>query len=216
MELLPLENLKSMYRLKTMGAENCLSVATLLLFCVILIYHTRSSAPKYQRIFHKHSSSPLLIHMAAGTFEIVRYNYFHTETSDIFDLIACLLQSCTNLIMVKTLVRGNTTTRPTYQVAGLMRPPLGLCAFFSASPMMHRGSVKLVNSFVYTRIIIYVATKLRLDKRYWWSRIYADAVFYGAIIAVYESGIPAGVVVFVCMVKAVQQLNKWTSKNAEK
>jgi hypothetical protein len=205
-----------MYISRTTCAENCISTAVLLSFCVILIYHTRWSAPKYQRIFHKQSSLPLVIHMAAGTFELLRYNYFLTQTSDAFDLVACLLQASTNPILVKTLVRGNATTRPTYQVAGLMRPLLGLYAFFSASPTMHRASVKLVNSFVYTRLIIYFATQVRLNRRYWWSIIYADAVFYGAVIAVYESELPAGVAVFICMVKAVQELNKWTSEYAEK
>ena len=82
--------------------------------------------------------------------------------------------------------------------------------------MMHHASVKLVNSFVYTRLIIFFAAQLRLDKRFFWSTIYAGAVFYGAAIAVYESGLPGGVAVFVCLVRATQELNKWTSRRVEK
>ena len=81
---------------------------------------------------------------------------------------------------------------------------------------MHRASAQLVNSFIYTRLIIYFAVQLRLDKRHPYSTIYANAVFYGAVIWVYEGRLPGGVALFVCMVKAIQELNKWTSEYVEK
>ena len=145
-----------------LGINEWSSFVTLTAFFIILLHHTRRSAPKYPSNFGKIKSSPLLFHVLASSFELLTYHCSSStasRSSDLLDLFACLLQSATNLILAKMFIRGEESTGPSYQAAGLIRPIVGLVAFVSGSDEMHRASVKLLNAFIYTRIMIFVALR---------------------------------------------------------
>ncbi|KAH6868986.1 hypothetical protein B0T10DRAFT_419069 [Thelonectria olida] len=183
----------------------------------ILVYHTRHTAPIYRSKFKRSSSLPLLLHASAGIFEVAKYHIAGAHgpiVPDFFDLVACLIQSATNLILSKTLVRGDKTTRPSYQAGGLVRPFLSAAAFLAHDPFLHQASVKLLNAFVYTRILIFLGKRLRLNKVYSYSTIYAHGVFLGALMAFYESKLPGGVPLYIAAVAVITALNRYTSEYA--
>lgn len=199
------------HTMTSFGVEKMLYALPVVFAGLIIIHHTSWSYPRYVSTFRKRSSFPLILHIAAGSFELVRFHVtaaFHAPTPDAFDLVAALVQSATNLYLAKTLVRGNETTRPSYQAGGIMRPIVSTIAFFKGDAYLHRGSVKLVNSFIYTRMIIYLAQHMGLSKTFSQSTIYAFGVFLGAVIAVSESQLPLGVPIYIAFVGILTSWNR--------
>ncbi|CAG9990970.1 unnamed protein product [Clonostachys byssicola] len=183
-------------------------------FFAVLIYHTRKSVPLYAAKFRKASKTPLHIHMVAGAAEIIRYHITaltDQPSPDLLDLVLCLLQSATTLHLAKTLIRGDQTTRPTYQVTGLARPFLTLAALYTDDEQLHRGSVKLVNGFIYVRLIIFSYRVLNLDRVFTGPAVYAHAIFIGGLLAVYEAGFPFGVPAFVIQVGLMISLHRFVT-----
>ncbi|KAH6952403.1 hypothetical protein BKA56DRAFT_682171 [Ilyonectria sp. MPI-CAGE-AT-0026] len=125
--------------------------------------------------------------------------------------VACFVQAFTTLRLSKTLLRGDISTRPSYQAPALMRPFVGLAAIVYQSAAIHRASVKLLHAFLYTRMIIFLAKRFGVGKIHSNATIYAHAVFLGAIIAIHDSGLPAGVPVYIGMVGAVMVLNRYVT-----
>ncbi|CAG9954551.1 unnamed protein product [Clonostachys rosea f. rosea IK726] len=183
-------------------------------FLTVLVYHTRKSVPLYAAKFRKASKIPLYIHMVAGAAEIIRYHITalaDQPSPDLLDLALCLLQSATTLHLAKTLIRGDQTTRPTYQVSGLIRPFLTLAALYADDEQLHRGSVKLVNGFIYVRLIIFSYRVLKLDRVFTGPAVYAHAIFIGGLLAVYEAGFPFGVPAYVIQVGLVTSLHRFVA-----
>lgn len=186
-------------------------------YAFVLASHSRRTIPHYTATFRKPSPAPLAVHIIAGLFEIFRY---HTRAlngpviPDRLDYLTCLLQSVTNLILAKTLLRGDYTTRPTYQVAGIIRPILGAVALSTGSAELHRASVKLVNGFMYTRLVIFVEKALYIDRLSSNSVLYARGVFIGAILSVCDAGLPAGVPIYIIWIGLVTSMNHLTSRMA--
>ncbi|RSL80276.1 hypothetical protein CDV31_017135 [Fusarium ambrosium] len=184
------------------------------MYLLIFAYHTRRSLPVYNAKFRKQSSLSLVLHILAGSFELIRY-YTRALDGDVvpevLDTAACFAQAFTTLRLSKTLLRGDITTRPSYQAPALMRPFVGLTALVYQSPSIHRASVKLLHAFLYTRMIIFLAKRFGVGKIQSNATIYAHAVFLGAIIAIHDSGLPAGVPVYIGMVGAVMVLNRYVA-----
>ncbi|RTE68071.1 hypothetical protein BHE90_017552, partial [Fusarium euwallaceae] len=130
---------------------------------------------------------------------------------EVVDTVACFAQAFTTLRLSKTLLRGDITTRPSYQAPALMRPFVGLTALVYQSPSIHRASVKLLHAFLYTQMIIFLAKRFGVGRIQSNATIYAHAVFLGAIIAIHDSGLPAGVPVYIGMVGAVMVLNRYVA-----
>ncbi|KAH8661193.1 hypothetical protein BGZ61DRAFT_485539 [Ilyonectria robusta] len=183
-------------------------------YLLIFAYHTRRSLPVYHATFRKQGSFSLVLHILAGSFELVRY---YTRAVDgnvvpeVLDTVACFVQAFTTLRLSKTLLRGDMSTRPSYQAPALMRPFIGLAAIVYQSASIHRASVKLLHAFLYTRMIIFLAKRFGVGKIHSNATIYAHAVFLGAIIAIDDSGLPAGVPVYIGMVGAVMVLNRYVA-----
>ncbi|RSL39516.1 hypothetical protein CEP54_016309 [Fusarium duplospermum] len=184
------------------------------MYLLIFAYHTRRSLPVYHAKFRKQSSSSLVLHILAGSFELARY-YTRAVDGDVvpevLDTVACFAQAFTTLRLSKTLLRGDITTRPSYQAPALMRPFVGLTALVYQSPSIHRASVKLLHAFLYTRMIIFLAKRFGVGRIQLNATIYAHAVFLGAIIAIHDSGLHAGVPVYISMVGAVMVLNRYVA-----
>lgn len=137
-------------------------------YTVILSQHTRYAAPIYN-LHHRESSTKtfrntvLGLHIISGLSEIIRW-YFLTlfsPTGDTrpsatpIDFLLCMAQSITSLILVKHLARGfPIMTRPSYQAGSVSRMLLAGVALWNGSPDWQESSVKSVNAFIYTRLLI--------------------------------------------------------------
>ncbi|RMI93959.1 hypothetical protein CDV36_016510, partial [Fusarium kuroshium] len=131
------------------------------------------------------TSRSLLLHILAGLFELVRYYTRGVDgdvVPEVLDTAACFAQAFTTLHRSKTLLRGDIMTRPSYQAPALMRPFARLTALVYQSPSIHRASVKLLHTFLYTRMIIFLVKRFGVDKTHSNTTIYAHAVFLGAIM----------------------------------
>ncbi|EEU43741.1 uncharacterized protein NECHADRAFT_82843 [Fusarium vanettenii 77-13-4] len=177
-------------------------------------YHTRRSLRVYRITSGKKTSLMLMLHILSASFELLRY-YAQAVSGDVFpdvfDIVGCFVHSATTLGLAKQLLRGDQTTRASYQAPALMRPFVALVALLNQSAFVHRASVKLLHAFLYTRLIIFLGKRFKMNKLHSFATIYAHGVFLGAVIAIHDSGLPAGVPVYIGMVGAVMVLNRYVA-----
>ncbi|KAH6889848.1 hypothetical protein B0T10DRAFT_561427 [Thelonectria olida] len=196
--------------------QSPISLFIILAYVTVFLYHTRHSVPVYQAKFRKSSPLPLIIHIAAGLFEAIRYHICESmgpvSSPDIFDFVACLAQSLTSLMLAKKAMRGDKTTRPSYQAPGFVRPVLSTLAFIHGDAGMHRASVKLLNGYLYVRVYIFLAEGSGLNKTYSYSTIYAQSIFLASVLAFYESGLPGGLPGYLVLVGVLTTLNRASSE----
>ncbi|UPK92548.1 hypothetical protein LCI18_003483 [Fusarium solani-melongenae] len=156
----------------------------------------------------------LTLHILSASFELVRY-YAQAINEDVLpdvlDTAACFVHSATTLGLANQLLRGDQTTRASYQAPGLMRPFVAVVALLYQSVFVHRAAVKLLNAFLYTRLVIFFAKRFKMNKIHPFATIYAHGVFLGAVVAIYDSGLPARVLVYIGMVGAMMVLNRYVA-----
>ena len=185
-----------------------------------IFYHTRRSVLSYRVKFRKSTPLPLAAHVLAGLFEVFRYYSLACRgpvLPDALDLAASLVQAGTGLALNKTLLRGDRhVTRASYQVVCLWRPVLSGLAFWLQAAALHRSSVKIINAFVYTRLIIFLAYRLRLNAMYKDSTLYAIGVFFGGLLGVNDSGLSGGVPAYILAVGIAILLNSSVSAKLER
>lgn len=188
-----------------------------LLYSSILSVHTRFSAPQYSKVFKKASSMPLVLHIASGIWEVSSYHVRALAGPVLptrYDVFLCLLQSSTTLILAKPLRRGHTRmTRPCYQAGAILRPVITCIAYIEGSSDLHRSSVKILNGFVYTRILIWLLRRLQLVPSY--RDMYNIGVFGAALMAISESSVKYGPHVYIGMVMLVALFNQRVSASVE-
>ena len=188
----------------------------LAMYLGVVLLHTRTTAPTYKRTFRKSSNIPLVTHIVSGLSEVFRYQVRRVlaggppVTPDGIDLVLALAHSWSVMVMAKTLLRGHRSfTRPSYQAGAVLRTVASMMAFGMGSPEMHRGSVKIINGFIYTRAIIFIAYRLKLTHCY--STLYAAAVFLAGLLATYESGLPAALPAYMAVTVGLLQFNRAVS-----
>jgi len=178
--------------------------------------HTRTTAPQYSKTFRKRSNLPLIIHIASGLSEVFRYQFRHVLAAggpvvpNIVDLVLALAHSWSVALLTKTLLRGHRSlTRPSYLAGAVLRSIVSVIAFATSSPELHRGSVKIINGFIYTRAIIALACRFDLTRCY--SAMYAAGVFLAGVLSTYESGLPAAMPAYMALTPALAVLNRLVS-----
>lgn len=133
-----------------------------LAWSAIFFYHTRKP---YQITFRKRSTIPLFAHIVVGLYEILRFHsqaiYGRKPVSVATDTSLCVLHTLTTLHLSKTLVRGDITTRPSYQTGGILRLSTGLAAYITRS--YTRDAIRMLNAFLYTRMLIILSKRTGLD-----------------------------------------------------
>ncbi|VUC31370.1 unnamed protein product [Clonostachys rosea] len=184
-------------------------------YLTIFFYHTKKSIPTYQITFRKRSIIPLFVHILAGLCEILHFHsqaiYGRKPAPHAIDTALCVLHTVTTLHLSKTLVRGDITTRPSYQAGGILRLSTGLAAYIMKSSALHYGAVRMLNAFLYTRLLIYLCKRTGLDTIQSKSSVYSQSVFLGAVIAIYESGVSGAVPLYILSVGLVVLLNHHVS-----
>ncbi|RSL48170.1 hypothetical protein CEP54_013063 [Fusarium duplospermum] len=179
-------------------------------YLLIFAYHTRRSLPVYHVNSCQKRSMALALHILAGAFELTRYYARAVKgpvLPDLADTAACFAHSFTTLTLARTLLRGDKTTRASYQAPALMRPLLALIAIGYENAFIHEASVKLLHAFLYTRLIIFLAKRIGMNKVQSYATVYAHAVSLGAIVAIHYSGLPGGVPVYIGAVGVVMVFN---------
>lgn len=168
-------------------------------------------------MFKKSSCIPLLLHVISGSCEVAFYHLrllAGPVTPTRLDVLLCLVQSLTNLILAKPLRRGRPRmTRPCYQAGAVIRPAITLAAYALGNPNLHRSSIKILNGFVYTRVLIWLVKRLDLVQAY--QDAYNLSVFGAALLAISESPINYGPHIYVCTVALVALLNQSISTRLE-
>ncbi|CAG9984402.1 unnamed protein product [Clonostachys byssicola] len=182
-----------------------------LAYLAIFFYHTRKSIPSYQITFRKRSNVPLFVHIVVGLYEILHFHsqaiYGRKPVPDATDTALCVLHTLTTLHLSKTLLRGDITTRPSYQAGGILRLSTGLAAYITRSDALHRGTIRMLNAFLYTRMLIFLSKRTGLDTIQSKASVYSQSVFLGAVIAIYESGVSGAVPLYILSVGFVILLN---------
>ncbi|KAH6959728.1 hypothetical protein BKA56DRAFT_637566 [Ilyonectria sp. MPI-CAGE-AT-0026] len=168
-----------------------------LVYLLIFAYHTRRSLPQ--------GSFSLVLHILAGSFEL------GNVVPELLDTVACFVQAFTTLRLTKTLLRGeynDTTVLPGSRIdAALHRTGCHRLPERHYTPGISQASPRLPlhsNDHI-------LGQEVGVGKIHSNATIYAHAVFLGAIIAIHDSGLPAGVPVYIGMVGAVMVLNRYVA-----
>ncbi|KZO98261.1 hypothetical protein CALVIDRAFT_596813 [Calocera viscosa TUFC12733] len=180
----------------------------------------------YSTIFHQHTRRTfwryrggevrlvLTAHALSGLLEILRFHSLSLSAPPIpttLDLLLCLVQSLTNLTLVRPLRRGQPSlVRPSYQAGALLRPLVSFLAWRSGSPALHAASVGIVHGFLYTRVLIWLLGTTGLLEKY--ADVYTVAVFVAGIVACADGPVRHLEKVYIAVVAGVALANRWTTE----
>jgi hypothetical protein len=185
-----------------------------------MLYHSHRAVLSYRQKFRKPSALPLSFHILASAFELVRYEARALRgpvLPDELDLLACLAQTCTSLVLARTLLRGDASvTRASYQAGALLRMTVGVLAYSLQNVLLYRGAVRLLDAFFYTRFVIFLGHRLGLGSVYKGSTIYMIGVFLGALLSMHESQVPGAVPAYVLAVGVLVMINRGVSERVER
>lgn len=183
--------------------------------------HTNGAIRRSLKALHKPLNVTVLVHVATGMFEVLRY-YIRRFTQsdgaevrpDILDLTSMVIQSLTayRLARDRAFVGDKSIIRPVYHTQATCRVLLTISSFVLNKPWMHRGSVMIVVGNIYPRLIIWVARRLRMGALERYNDIYTMAMFVGALPTMYDTGVPMGPQVFLAAFVAFVLLERWVAQ----
>lgn len=186
-------------------------------YLVILLYHTRRQVRIYSTKFSKNKAC-LFIHIGTGITELTRYHISKARLAndnilpEVIDVLSCFIWSCTSLVLVKTLRRGDPrTTRPPYQTAALLRPLISTISYLLQLPNLHRVSISALDSFLYARLAIFFFAYTPYLHGYSSSTIYSLAIPLAAAFSIHESRVRGASLVFILAMAYVAKLNEWVT-----
>ncbi|KAJ5490222.1 hypothetical protein N7453_011047 [Penicillium expansum] len=186
-------------------------------YLVILLYHTRRQVRIYSTKFSKNKAC-LFIHIGTGITELTRYHISKARLAndnilpEVIDVLSCFIWSCTSLVLVKTLRRGDPrTTRPPYQTAALLRPLISTISYLLQLPNLHRVSISALDSFLYARLAIFFFAYTPYLHGYSSSTIYSLAIPLAAAFSIHESRVCGASLVFILAMAYVAKLNEWVT-----
>ncbi|KAK8853273.1 hypothetical protein IAR55_003977 [Kwoniella newhampshirensis] len=183
-------------------------VLTLLLYIIFgLIYHSIN-----RKSYRRHWA--ISYHAAAGVGELGLY-YLGFEMS-MGGLSLCLIQSGTNLILSKRLMKGvPSLTRPAYQAGAILRPVMSLYAYNTRCPRDYHDSIAPLHAFVYARLLLLVYSSISpspsFEDNINSKQVYNLAICASALVAVGQTtrGVSA-VTIYLMLVLVVGKLSLWT------
>lgn len=187
------------------------------LYALVLGTYSRKSAPVYNQKFKKTSNYHLPLHIVSGLTEITRYQIRAAKHDgnvlpNSFDVCLTLVWAWFGLLLTRSLRRGDpSTTRPTYQAAAIFRPAATVLAFLLQDVAIYRAGVKLVNSFIYARMGVFILLQSGILRKHSYASVYAVAIPISAVIAIHEAGVTGAVAVYVALVLGVSALNHHVS-----
>lgn len=185
-------------------------------YATVFSLHTRHSLPMYLHTFAKPNRIPITLHFSAGLIEVFKYQTLVIRGPvypSVWDLFLCLCHSLSSIQLNKTLRRGNITTRPTYQIVALWRLYLSTAAWTTQDAHLHWASVRMIDSFLYTRAIVFLAYVAHFDRRFSGGDLYGNGVFFAGLLSVWEIDLTCGLPLFLLLVAGQMWLIDFVSRN---
>jgi hypothetical protein len=204
--------------LKTVARPQLDLLWHLFIYGFILTFNTPGVVRNYRRRYQKSSNLPLYMHLTVGIAEVLRYYVRavlsqgpHGEVQpDLVDLVLCYIHTYGTLVLAKDLLKGHPVlSRAVYQSEGLVRMGLSTAAYLGQSPFLHQASIKFTDNFVYTRFGIMFAVRYGYFPRF--SAAYAVGSGISPLLAMADTGIPGGLVLFLGVLWGVVGVNRWTA-----
>ncbi|KAI1486312.1 hypothetical protein F5X96DRAFT_249114 [Biscogniauxia mediterranea] len=194
-------------------------------FLYILGVHTfRDSVPIFARRFRFSRNALLLTHIALAIAEVSRYHiraFFSPSsiiTPDALDLLVTVAHSLTCLVLARDRKVGDRAlTRPTHQSQALIRIALAALAAYAhadaqveAAAFYQRAAVRVMNAFLYPRLLIRVGGALAALPSY--SAVYAASMFVSCLLCLHDAGVRFGPQAYVAVFVANVLLNRWVAE----
>jgi len=148
----------------------------------VIINYSRFTAPSHfswqlNTTVRRTNKSILYVHIVGSLLELFRWHIRalgqELPQADVLDLVLCLVQAFTNLALNKNKARGYpimTSTYsslsdvknlltfgqgPAYQAGAFLRPAETFFAWYTGAAVWHMRSVKIINAFADTRLLIW-------------------------------------------------------------
>ncbi|KAI0016433.1 hypothetical protein F4780DRAFT_681218 [Xylariomycetidae sp. FL0641] len=187
---------------------------------VLSNYTLVRDVPVFQKRFRFSRNIVLLVHLALALAEVVRY---HTRAvfwspkpvlPTAIDAAISLAHSISVFRLARDRKVGDTIlTRPTHQSLATIRIVLCLMAFSSGSiesrAFYYRATVRIMNAFLYPRLMIRVGCLLKALPNY--KSVYAAAMFLSCLLCMHDTNLRFGPQIFFGLFLGNLILNRWVS-----
>lgn len=196
-------------------------VAALTPYLLIFSFYARYGVANYRVKSGQLTSNHLIVHIVTGLLEAIIYtartNYIQKESApNAYDLMLCLIWAWSALMLIKTLPAGDpTTTRPAYQSVALYRPVVAVLAYFYQEPFFYRAYIKALNSFIYTRLAIFLINRSGVWDHLSYSALYSVCIPLSGTAAVYEGWGVVAAGFLISLIYFLFLFNKWVSKKVD-
>ncbi|KAH9898822.1 hypothetical protein F4778DRAFT_199069 [Xylariomycetidae sp. FL2044] len=192
-------------------------------FTYILTHHSFPVVQKTLRVSKDHSRNYILVaHVALSLIEVFRYHvravvrYPRPVVPDLLDLLVSVAHAYTSLSMVRDRQRGDRVfSRPSQQSLAIIKTGYAVAAWASrprnpaTAAFYHLGVVRIMNAFVYPRVIIKLAGSLGVLPHY--SAVYAASMFLSCLLSLHDAQIRGGPQLFIAIFVLNLIVNRWVA-----
>lgn len=102
--------------------------------------------------------------------------------------------------------------RPVYHSQAIIRLLFSVFAYIYTQPLLYKASIMINLSFVYPRLITYMARKLFIGRTISHGNIYTISVLFSALLAMHDTKVPLGPHVLVICSAGFVWLERWTAR----
>ncbi|KAH9998897.1 hypothetical protein F4779DRAFT_622770 [Xylariaceae sp. FL0662B] len=185
-------------------------------YIYIFSQHTlRRALPIAKKSFRASRHKLLITHILLSLAEILRYHlqallHGPPVVPQTTDLALALAHALTSFRLARDRPMGDSVlTRPTHQSLAGARALLAAAAFATGSPFYHTAALRVLGGFVYPRLLIGAAGRLRALPSY--RAVYAAAMFVASLLCLCDSAVPLAPHLFLVLFAANLALNRWVA-----
>ncbi|KAI1075689.1 hypothetical protein F5B20DRAFT_594818 [Whalleya microplaca] len=183
-------------------------------YIYIFSQHTlRHALPITKKYFKPSRYKLLIIHVLLALAEVIRYHLRAVHgpvVPQTTDLALCLAHSLTSFQLARDRKMGDPVlTRPTHQSLAAIRAMLEIAAFAGRSPFYHRATLRILNAFMYPRVLIKAMGLLHVLPSY--RAVYAAAMFVACLLCLHDTEVPMGPQLFLVVLCGNLALNRWVA-----
>ncbi|KAI1335637.1 hypothetical protein F5Y15DRAFT_419722 [Xylariaceae sp. FL0016] len=198
------------------------------MFTFVLATQTFTKAlPILRPTFSFSKNRVIIAHLILALIEVFRYHVRAVLRSprpvvpDLLDLLVSLSHSYTSLDLVRERKRGDRVlSRPTHQSLAIVKAAFAVAAFVAgpknpvSSAFYHLGVVRIMNAFIYPRVIIKLAGILQVLPNY--SAVYAAAMFLSCLLCLHDTQLRGAPQVFMGIFVLNLTMNRWVASRVLK
>lgn len=188
---------------------------------LVFVKHTRALIHRCLKSLKRRSSIVLLVHIATSIIEVLRYyerlaflSNMEGFESDFIDVSLAILQTVTSfqLTQDRVFLGYRPVLRPVYHSQAILRLLFSIFAYTYTQPSLHKASIVINLSFIYPRIITYVARRLFVGRTMSHGNIHTTSVLLSALLAMHDTGFPLGPQVLLVCSAVFFWLEQWTAR----